>query len=58
MSCQGILLALDSVRVPDVEQQPVFAVREDHSRRQVGVSSEGSWIRVGVEVRGLVVWCW
>lgn len=32
---QGILLALDSVRVPDVEQQPVFAEIIDDIRRQV-----------------------
>lgn len=31
---QGILLALDSVSVPDVEQQPVFAeIREDIMRQ-------------------------
>jgi len=32
---QGILLALDSVRVPDVEQQPVFAEIREDIRRQV-----------------------
>lgn len=32
---QGILLALDSVRVPDVEQQPVFAEIIEDIRRQV-----------------------
>lgn len=32
---QGILLALDSVRVPDVEQQTVFAEIREDIRRQV-----------------------
>jgi hypothetical protein len=32
---QGILLALDSVSVPDVEQQPVFAEIREDIRRQV-----------------------
>ena len=32
---QGILLALDSVRVPDVEQQTVFAEIIEDIRRQV-----------------------
>ena len=32
---QSILLALDSVRVPDVEQQPVFAEIREDIRRQV-----------------------
>lgn len=32
---QSILLALDSVSVPDVEQQPVFAEIREDIRRQV-----------------------